>query len=80
MEDVYVYEAPVRLWHWITAFAICALVPTGYFIGAPLPAIGGEATESFLMGWIRTIHFVSALVLIAPSSSPPCGAARGGVR
>jgi Ni/Fe-hydrogenase 1 B-type cytochrome subunit len=65
MEDVYVYEAPVRLWHWITAFAICALVPTGYFIGAPLPSIGGEATDSFLMGWIRTVHFVAAMVLMA---------------
>jgi Ni/Fe-hydrogenase 1 B-type cytochrome subunit len=65
MEDVYVYEAPVRLWHWITAFCICALVPTGYFIGAPLPAIGGEASESFLMGWIRMIHFSVAMILMA---------------
>lgn len=64
MEDVYVYEAPVRLWHWITAFCICALVPTGYLIGAPLPSIGGEATASFLMGWIRTVHFVAAMLLI----------------
>ena len=65
LEDVYVYEAPVRLWHWITAFAICALVPTGYLIGAPPPSIGGEASHSFLMGWIRLIHFASAMVLIA---------------
>ena len=64
MEDVYVYEAPVRLWHWITAFCICALAPTGYLIGAPLPSIGGEATASFLMGWIRTVHFVAAVLLI----------------
>ncbi len=65
MEDVYVYEAPVRLSHWVTAFCICALVPTGYLIGAPLPAIGGEASNSFLMGWIRTAHFVAAMVLMA---------------
>jgi Ni/Fe-hydrogenase 1 B-type cytochrome subunit len=65
LESTYVYEAPVRLWHWITAFCICALVPTGYLIGAPPPSIGGEATNSFLFGWIRAIHFVSAMLLIA---------------
>jgi Ni/Fe-hydrogenase 1 B-type cytochrome subunit len=64
-EDVYVYEAPVRLWHWVTAFCILALMPTGYLIGAPLPAIGGEPVNSFLMGWIRMIHFGVAMVLIA---------------
>lgn len=65
LEDIYVYEAPVRLWHWITAFCICALVPTGYLIGAPPPSIGGEATHSFVMGWTRTIHFSVAMILIA---------------
>jgi Ni/Fe-hydrogenase 1 B-type cytochrome subunit len=64
LEDVYVYEAPVRIWHWVTMVCIMVLAVTGYFIGAPPPAIGGEATYSFLFGWIRTVHFVTAMILI----------------
>jgi len=64
LEHVYVYAAPVRLWHWLTVVLFAMLAVTGYFIGAPPPAIGGEATHSFLFGWIRTIHFVSAMLLI----------------
>lgn len=63
-EAVYIYEVPIRLWHWINAFAILALAITGYFIGSPLPSVPGEAYENFLMGYIRWIHFVSAYVVI----------------
>ena len=34
-QSVYVYEAPVRIWHWVNAFAILTLALTGYFIGSP---------------------------------------------
>ncbi|MBL8566864.1 MAG: Ni/Fe-hydrogenase, b-type cytochrome subunit [Hyphomicrobiaceae bacterium] len=63
-EAVYVYEAPVRLWHWVNAFAILSLCITGYLIGSPLPAVGGEASNSFLFGWIRYIHFASGYILL----------------
>ncbi len=63
-EAVYVYEAPVRLWHWINALCILALCITGYLIGSPPPAVGGEASFSFLFGWIRYIHFSAAYILI----------------
>ncbi len=36
--SVYVYEAPVRLWHWTNALCILVLIVTGYLIGSPLPA------------------------------------------
>ena len=36
---VYVYEAPLRLWHWITVACITVLCITGYFIGSPLPTM-----------------------------------------
>lgn len=64
LEDLYVYEAPVRLWHWVTVACMIVLAITGYFIGAPPPSIGGEATHSFLFGWIRTIHFIAAFIFI----------------
>jgi len=64
LEDVYIYEAPVRLWHWVTMLAIFVLAPTGYLIGAPLPSIGGEPTFTFLMGYIRMIHMSAGWILV----------------
>ena len=62
IKSVYVYEAPVRLWHWVNALAITVLAVTGYFIGAPLPTMPGEASDHFLMGYIRFAHFAAGYV------------------
>lgn len=61
---VYVYEAPLRLWHWINALAIVVLALTGFFIGTPLPTMPGEASDNFLMGYIRFAHFAAGYILI----------------
>jgi Ni/Fe-hydrogenase 1 B-type cytochrome subunit len=62
--SVYVYEAPVRLWHWINAAAIFVLVITGYFIGSPPPSMQiGEATHQFVFGYIRFAHFAAGWIL-----------------
>lgn len=61
---VRVYEAPLRLWHWINASAIIVLCVTGYFIGSPLPTQPGEASANFLMGYIRFAHFAAAMVFV----------------
>jgi Ni/Fe-hydrogenase 1 B-type cytochrome subunit len=60
---VYVYEAPVRLWHWVTAACMLVLAVTGYFIGSPPPSLSGEASDHFLFGWIRLLHFGAGQVL-----------------
>jgi len=60
---VYVYEAPVRLWHWVNALAITVLAVTGYLIGQPLPSVQGEAIEHYVMGNIRFAHFAAGYVL-----------------
>lgn len=62
IQSVYVYEAPVRIWHWINALAITVLAVTGYFIGRPLPTMPGEPSDHFLMGYIRFAHFAAAYV------------------
>lgn len=62
VEKVYVYQIPVRLWHWINMFAIIVLSVTGYFIGNPLPTLSGEASDHYLMGWIRFWHFAAAYI------------------
>lgn len=62
--SVYVYEAPVRLWHWINALAIFTLCITGYLIGSPLPSVEmSEATHQFIFGYIRFAHFAAAMIM-----------------
>lgn len=61
--SIYVYEAPVRLWHWGNALCITILAVTGYFIGSPPPTMPGEASDSFLFGYIRFSHFAAGQVL-----------------
>ncbi|MEL6977823.1 MAG: Ni/Fe-hydrogenase, b-type cytochrome subunit [Pseudomonadota bacterium] len=63
LSSVYVYEAPLRIWHWVNAFAILVLCVTGYFIGAPPPTLSGEAVDTFLFGYIRFAHFAAGWVL-----------------
>jgi Ni/Fe-hydrogenase 1 B-type cytochrome subunit len=64
MQRVYVWELPVRLYHWVNAACILSLVVTGFIIGRPLtvqvPA--GEASFSYWFGTVRFIHFVTAYV------------------
>lgn len=59
LEPVYVFETPVRLWHWINAIVVTVLAVTGYLIANPPPSIGGEASAHYLMGYIRFIHFAA---------------------
>lgn len=62
VKSVYVYEAPVRLWHWVNALALVVLGITGYFIGSPLPTMPGEASANYLMGYVRFAHFAAGYV------------------
>jgi Ni/Fe-hydrogenase 1 B-type cytochrome subunit len=60
---VYVYERPVRLWHWVNALALVVLAVTGYLIASPWSVQGGEASEHYLMGYVRFTHFAAGYVL-----------------
>ncbi len=62
-KSVYVYEAPVRIWHWVNVAAITVLCITGYFIGVPLPTMPGEASDHYLMGYIRFAHFAAGYIM-----------------
>jgi len=54
-----VWQAPVRLAHWINAAAVVALFSTGLYIASPVLAPNGEAYQHFVMGRVREIHFVA---------------------
>ncbi|GAA0309850.1 Ni/Fe-hydrogenase, b-type cytochrome subunit [Rhodovulum strictum] len=61
---IYVYEAPVRIWHWVNAATITVLIITGYLIGSPPPTMEiAEATDQFLFGYIRFAHFAAGMIL-----------------
>ena len=64
MQRVYVWELPVRLYHWVNAACIVVLIVTGIIIGGPVtldPAVS-EASFSYWFGTVRFIHFVTAYV------------------
>jgi Ni/Fe-hydrogenase 1 B-type cytochrome subunit len=63
IERLYVWELPVRLYHWVNALCVVALVATGLVIGNPLPLMTSkEASFGYWFGWVRFVHFVSAFV------------------
>jgi len=60
---VYVWQLPVRFYHWINAVSVLSLCITGYLIGSPIAvASASEASFSYWFGIIRFIHFLSAFV------------------
>jgi len=58
----YVWQLPVRICHWVTALSILFLSLTGFLIGNPV--IAGSTPQTFVMGWVRFIHFVAAYALL----------------
>jgi Ni/Fe-hydrogenase 1 B-type cytochrome subunit len=60
---VYVWEIPIRVYHWLNALCILMLCVTGYMIGQPLAIQqGAEAWQSYWFGTVRFVHFVAAYV------------------
>jgi Ni/Fe-hydrogenase 1 B-type cytochrome subunit len=63
VREVYVWELPVRYYHWLNALCIFALCITGYLIGNPLAIqSGAEASFSYWFGTVRFIHFAAAFL------------------
>ncbi len=63
LKEVYVWQLPVRFYHWINAICIVVLATTGYLIGRPIAIVNGaEAYASYWFGTVRFIHFTTAFV------------------
>ena len=62
LDRVYVWEWPVRLFHWLIAGSIVVLAVTGIYIGNPFLSVDGQATHHFVMGTMKSIHFIAAMV------------------
>jgi len=63
---VYLWELPVRIFHWTTVLSMFALIITGFIIADP-PAISSsaDASHSYWMGYIRLIHFIAVYFIVA---------------
>lgn len=62
LRQVYVYEVPVRIWHWGMIVAMVVLVATGYLIGSPWSGSRQEATYVYFFGNVRMIHFIAGMI------------------
>lgn len=65
LEEVYVWQLPVRFFHWINALCIVVLCVTGYIIGNP-PAIqhATEAIHNYWFGWVRLAHLTTGMIFV----------------
>ncbi len=60
---VYVWQLPVRLYHWLNALCVAVLIVTGYLIGNPLAiSYSSEAYQQYWFGTVRFAHFVTAFI------------------
>jgi len=63
-DRVFVYQWPVRLWHWVMALAFFTLVVSGWLIAHPLASARGEAFDVHRMTWVRSIHFIAGYTFV----------------
>jgi Ni/Fe-hydrogenase 1 B-type cytochrome subunit len=64
-DRLYIWERPVRLYHWVTAFSVLVLVATGLVIGRP-PALmtTADASATNWFGTVRLLHFASGFLFM----------------
>jgi len=60
----YVWQWPVRIFHWVNALCILVLFATGMYIAWPILSPAGEAYQNFFMGRVRQVHFLFAFVFV----------------
>lgn len=62
---IYVWEVPVRLFHWINVVCLVLLAVTGYLIGNPQAIFSAaEPYQQQWFGWIRFTHFAAAYIFL----------------
>ncbi len=62
---IYVWDIPVRIYHWVNFVALGVLAVTGYLIGNPLAIqSSSEAYANYWFGTVRFVHFAAAFIFI----------------
>ncbi len=60
-----VWSILLRLYHWAFALSIVTLCITGFYIHGPWTNSLTEGSGSFVMAWMRFVHFVAGYVFTA---------------
>ncbi|MDF0534380.1 Ni/Fe-hydrogenase, b-type cytochrome subunit [Shewanella yunxiaonensis] len=63
-----IFSAAIRVFHWLRALSIVALVATGFYIAWPY-VIGADSTDVLVQGWIRFGHLIFGFTLCAITGS-----------
>ena len=63
-KSAYVYQLPIRIWHWTMVACVSVLIVTGYIIGKPWLSVTGQPYDTFYMGYTRMAHFIAGFILI----------------
>lgn len=61
-KPIYVWEAPIRVWHWAMAACMFVMIVTGFLIGSPMLSNYGPTWMIYNFGYIRLAHFVAAFI------------------
>jgi len=63
LREEYVWQLPVRFYHWLNALCIAVLCVTGYLIGNPIAMSSqSEASFSYWFGTVRFLHFLFSFI------------------
>lgn len=61
--QVYIWELPIRLFHWVNALSVFVLGFTGFLIAHPIGLLSSsEAYSQYYFGWIQFVHFLFAFI------------------
>ncbi len=60
----YVWQWPIRVFHWLNALCIMVLFTTGLYIAFPQLSTAGEPADNNLMAYVRLVHFAAGYVFL----------------
>jgi Ni/Fe-hydrogenase 1 B-type cytochrome subunit len=61
--DVYVWEWPIRIFHWIMVLSLVVLTVTGFYMHRPY--IVATSPRAWVMGTMRFVHEIFGFILIS---------------
>ena len=60
----YIWQWPIRIFHWVNAVSILVLFGTGLYMANPPFSASGETHETFLMANVQKVHYIFAFIFI----------------
>ena len=69
LEPVYVWDALVRVCHWLIVLSTITLAVTGIYMSRPFASVSGPAAQHFTLGWVKVVHYYAAIVFSLAAGS-----------